>query len=74
LDNEPEPDYDDDQEPDEDYGQPPEPWRLTRAARETILFCLVAGLIATLVWGIYRWTNASRFTPPVYSSDTTIHQ
>lgn len=58
----------------DDYTLPPPPRRLTRQARETLAFCLLAGIVAALVWGIYRWTNASRYTPPLYKGSTTLHQ
>jgi hypothetical protein len=51
---------------------PRQPWRLTRKARETLIFCLIAFLIAGLVWGVYRWTDASRYTPPIYTGGTTL--
>jgi hypothetical protein len=44
--------------------------RFTRQARETLVMCIVAGLIAALLWGVYKWTNASRFTPPLYTGGT----
>lgn len=53
---------------------PPPPWRLTRQARDTMAFCLLVGLLAAMVWGVYRWTNASRYTPPLYNGTTTLHQ
>jgi hypothetical protein len=51
----------------ESYALPRRPWQLSRQSKETIVFCLVVGLIAGAVWGIYKWTNAARFTPTVYS-------
>jgi hypothetical protein len=70
------PETDDDNESDEDevFIPPAQPWRLTRQARDTILFCLVTGAIAALVWGAYRWTDASRFAPPIYQGTTTLKQ
>ena len=58
----------------EEYMPPPPPRRLTRQARETLAFCLAVGMVAVLVWGIYLWTNASRYTPPLYHGTTTLHQ
>jgi hypothetical protein len=61
-----------DSDEDENYTLLAPPRRLTQQARETLAFCLAAGLIAALVWGVYRWTNASRYAPPLYNGTTTL--
>ena len=45
--------------------------RISHKVRETLIICVLAGLIGGILWGVYKWTNASRYISEMFSGAAT---